>query len=125
MRWALILVAASLLAGCSARGDDDPFAYTRKPLYAGSFDLAALGEDHTVAQRFWVTDGSINNVRLLVWVNATQGTGAVSVYDPSGNLAISSSDEDGRTLPLRLGDWRVVVTGSSDAVGRVDVLALR
>lgn len=121
----LLTLAALFAAGCSARGDDDPFAYIRKPLYTGSFDLEHLGENHTASQRFWVTDGSIGSIKVQVWVNATAGAAVVKVMDPDGNVALSSDESTSSRFPLALGDWTVVVEGTQDAKGNVGVLVTR
>lgn len=119
---AVALVAA--FAGCSARGDPDPFAYMRKPLYVGGFDLAKVRgvEDD---QQFWVTDGSIAQVRVLVWVNATAGGATVVVEDPAGNVAMRTTQTTEGSFRLDLGAWTVRVLGTPDAAGDVAVLAVR
>ena len=120
-----ILVAAILLAGCTAKGDDhDPWAYTKKPLYTGGFDLARIAGE-TDSQAFRVTDGSIGAVRVLVWINATAGGGTVRVYDPSGNNVLTTSETAERSYGLQLGEWRVEVDGQPASVGRVHILAVR
>lgn len=121
----LLTLAALFAAGCSARGDDDPFAYIRKPLYTGSFDLEQLGENHTASQRFWVTDGSIGAIKVQVWVNATAGAAVVKVLDPDGNVAMATDEARSDQFPLALGDWSVVVEGTQDAKGMVGVFVTR
>ena len=122
------LVVAGLFvvaAGCTARGgDDDPWAYTRKPLYAGGFDLERIA-GQTDAQEFRVTDGSIGAIRVLVWVNATAGGGTVRIYDPSGDLRLTTSETVERQYGLQLGSWRVEVEGQPASAGVMHILAVR
>lgn len=127
MRLAPILVACVLAigSGCVAKAGQDPFAYTKKPIYAGGFDLDDLqGPDH---QEFRVEDGSIGAVRVHVWVNATAGGARADIQDPSGRTVLSTMEEAQEDLPLKLGVWRVTVTPSPDvpSAGHVGVLALR
>lgn len=127
MRRALVLalLAALVLAGCSARGGDaDPWAYTKKPLYTGGFSLERVASE-PASQEFRVSDGSIAAVRVLVWVNATQGGGTVRVYDPSGNLLLTTSETTERQYGLQLGAWRVEVEGLPGSTGLVHILAVR
>lgn len=125
MRQALVLlVLVALVAGCTATGEQDPFAYTKKPLYTGGFKLEQLGAE-TATQEFRVTDGSIATIRMLVWVNATAGGGTVSITDPSGKSVLTTSDTTERSVPLNLGAWKVAVTGEEGAAGIVHVLVVR
>ena len=123
---ATALVAALVLAGCAARGggENDPWAYTRKPLYAGGFDLARIAGE-TDSQVFRVTDGSIAAIRVLVWVNATAGGGTVRLFDPSGNLVLTTSETVERQYGLQLGEWRVEVDAQPASAGRVHILSVR
>lgn len=118
MRSLLVIVALVALAGCTAEGQD-PFAYMRKPLYTGWFDLAPLAEGSTDGQEFRVEDGSIAQIRLQVWVNATHGGGRVQVYDPSGDLVIDTTQPTLQTSGLELGVWRVVVSGAPAEDGAI------
>lgn len=115
------LLLASAFAGCAARGDDDPFAYMRKPLYASSYDLA----DAPIDDRFWVSDGSIAQVQVQVWVNVTEGDARVRVIDPAGHVSIDTTASTMQRFALRLGEWRVEVEASEGAVGEVGILATR
>lgn len=126
MRVAAFLLAASflLMAGCSAKGAQDPFAYTRKDLAHTSFDLA-LTQNKTDEQQFRVEDGSIATIQLRVWVNATAGHATVDIYGPSGKKALSTSETTSATVPIDLGVWRIVVTGTSDAAGDASIVATR
>lgn len=125
MRLALVLlVPVVLVAGCTATGQDDPFAYTKKPLYAGGFNLEKLGNG-TDTQEFRVQDGSIASIRMLVWVNATYGGATVTITDPSGRTVLTTSDTTERSSPLNLGAWKVNVTGREGSGGMVHVLVVR
>ena len=118
------LVLAAGLAGCAARGNDDPFAYMRKPLYAGSFDLSKT-IDEPKTDTFWVRDGSIAKVKIQVWVNQTAGDARVIVHDPSGNVALDTTSSTTGSFALNLGAWTVTVEGTEGAAGTVGVLATR
>lgn len=123
MLFAVLVVA--LLAGCSARGGDtDPWAYTRKPLYASGFDLARIAGG-TDSQMFQVTDGSIGMIRVLVWINATAGGGTVRIYDPGDRLMLTTSETVERQFGLELGQWRVEAEGQPESAGVIHVLAVR
>lgn len=125
MRTTLVaLLAILMLAGCTAEGGQDPWAYTKKPLYAGGFDLARISGT-TDAQEFRVTDGSIAAIRVLVWINATAGGATVRVFDPSGHTLFTTSETGERHYGLELGAWRVEVDGHAESAGRVHVLAVR
>lgn len=113
-----------LLAGCAAEGGEDPFAYMRKPLYAGGFDLARLG-DNAQTQEFRVTDGSIGQIRVQVWINATSGGASVTLRDPSGDLRMATDTTKEQRFPLDLGRWTVEVDGQAGSSGLVHVLATR
>lgn len=117
------LAAALVLAGCSAKGED-PFAYTRKPLYTGGFDLEDL-RDKTDLQTWRVEDGSITAMKVQVWVNATAGHAEVRILDPSGRDAFVTTENGERTFPLHLGQWRVHVKGDAEAAGHVGILVTR
>lgn len=121
----LALAVVVMLAGCSAKANrDDFFGYMRKPLYASGFDLAhAASAPQT--QEFFVEDGSIASVRIQVWINATAGSGDVSIYTPSGHLVWHATSTGEQSIPLELGAWKIVVAGSPDAAGHVDVLVTR
>lgn len=119
----LVLVAALLLAGCTAKGED-PFAYTKKPLYTGGFDLARLAGE-TDQQQFRVGDGSIAAIRIQVWVNATAGGAQVQILDPSGRAAVTTTESVDKTVPVNLGAWTVVVDGEPAAAGHVGILVTR
>ena len=122
------LLAAMVLAGCSANAQD-PFAYAKKPLYTGHFELDPLVGGKTDGLEFRVEDGSIGYVHVQVWVNATAGEGKVEIIDPSGRTVISTTTHAAQTFPLNLGVWKVVVTGTPDGEnglkGHVGVLATR
>lgn len=124
---ALLLVLAVAFAGCSAKGED-PLAYTKKPLYAGGFDLATLKND-TDEQQFRVQDGSIAQIKVNVWINATAGGARVNVYDPGGRMVLTTTETVARAYPLNLGQWRVVVEGMPDetgaASGLVNIIVMR
>lgn len=125
MRLALaLLVPALVLAGCTASGGADPFAYTRKPLYAGGFDLAELG-DGDESQTFRVSDGSIASIRMLVWVNATAGGATVTIADPAGKTAMTTSGTAERSVPLNLGAWTATIQGQAGSEGLVHILVVR
>lgn len=122
----LLVVAAALLAGCTASGDgQDPWAYTRRELYSGGFDLAKVSAAGTDGQVFRVTDGSIGAIRHLVWVNATAGTATVSITDPSGKTVLTTTETTERTTGLSLGQWGVQVDAPPGAQGRVHILVVR
>ncbi|HUR67991.1 MAG TPA: hypothetical protein VM370_02005 [Candidatus Thermoplasmatota archaeon] len=123
-RLVLPLVGALLLAGCSAQGQTDPFAYTKKPLYAGGFDLAKL-DGASERQEFRVSDGSIPAVQLNVWINATAGGASVIIRDPAGHVALETSETTSRAVGLNLGAWTVDVQGQPASAGIVHVLATR
>ncbi|HET6405727.1 MAG TPA: hypothetical protein VFH78_13880 [Candidatus Thermoplasmatota archaeon] len=126
-RLALLVTVAVLLAGCSARGsnpENDPWAYTKKPLYAGGFDLARVAGE-TDSQVFRVTDGSIAAIRVMVWINATAGGATVRVFDPSGNNVLTTSETIERQYGLQLGEWRVEVDGQPESAGIIHILAVR
>lgn len=118
------LLAILTLAGCTAEGGQDPWAYTKKPLYAGGFDLARVA-GATDAQEFRVTDGSIAAIRVFVWINATAGGATVRVFDPSGHALLTTSETVERQYGLELGAWRVEVDGQPESAGIVHVLAVR
>lgn len=122
-----LLLPALVLAGCSA-GADDPFAYTRKPLYTGYFDLDPLAGGKTDSQEFRVEDGSIGRIHVQVWINATAGRGQVDLVDPSGRTALTTTSSTTQSYPLTLGVWKVVVRGEPDGgalAGHVGVLVTR
>lgn len=123
---AILLVAATLLAGCTASGDaQDPWAYTRRELYSGGFDLERVAAGGSDGQVFRVTDGSIGQIRHLVWVNATAGTATVSILDPSGRTILTTSETAERFSGLALGEWSVRVEAPPGAAGRVHILVVR
>ena len=125
MRVAFALVAlAVLVAGCTASGQQDPFAYTKKPLYFGGFDMAKLA-GKSESQEFRVQDGSIVTVRLLVWVNATAGSATVTIADPSGRTILTTSETTERSTPLDLGAWKATVTAAEGSAGLVHILVVR
>lgn len=118
------LAASLLLAGCTATGQEDPFAYTRKPLYAGGFNLEKLaGASET--QEFRVTDGSIASVRMLVFVNATAGGATVTLTDPAGKTVLVTSETTERATALNLGAWKARVDVQQGSAGLVHVLVVR
>lgn len=122
---ALALLLALALAGCSARGGDtDPWAYTKKPIYTGGFNLERIAGD-TATQEFRVSDGSIAAIRVLVWVNATQGGGTVRLFDPSGNQVLTTTETTEHQYGLQLGAWRVEVDGLEGSTGLVHILVVR
>lgn len=121
---AALLMTATALAGCSAGADQDPFAYMRKPLYANKFDLAQVQGEPTTHQ-FWVSDGSIAQVVVQVWVNNTAGDARVIVKDPSGAVSLDTTTSTTGRYALNLGAWSVTVEGSEDAAGDVGVLVTR
>lgn len=128
MRPILLLAIASLLplAGCvgNAEGDDDRFAYMRKPLFATTFHLDPASNE-TQTQYFSVQDGSVINMRIYVWINATEGAATVNIINPSGNT-IATFDETGQTSAhVRLGSWQVDVTPQEATDARVDVRVMR
>lgn len=120
----LALAAALALAGCAARGDDDPFAYMRKPLYASSFDLSEL-QGTSKTHGFDVEDGSIAQLQVQVWVNATAGDARVVLRDPSGVVAMDTTTSKSMRFGLDLGRWTVTVEGSQGAAGDVGVMVTR
>jgi hypothetical protein len=125
MRAALaLLIPALFLAGCTATGDSDPFAYARKPLYTGGFEIAEIGEDGD-SQTFRVTDGSIASVRMLVWVNASAGGATVTIADPAGSTMMTTSETAERSVPLNLGVWTVDLQARPESVGLVHILVVR
>lgn len=122
----LLLVAlacALLAAGCTANGQD-PYAYAKKPLYTGGFNLAKVGPDGD-SQEFRVQDGSIASVRVQVWVNATKGGATVDVLDPSGRTLMSVTETTDRAFPLNLGAWKVRVKADEGSEGHVGILVTR
>lgn len=122
----LALLSLAPLTGCvgSAEGDNDPFAYMRKPLYASSFSLDDIGNESD-SQEFRVQDGSIFTIHAYVWVNATAGSATVTLTDPSGR-EVRTFDQTGKaSFPMELGAWHVKVTGADDPSGRVDVRVVR
>lgn len=124
-RLAPILLVAVLAAGCTAKGgDQDPWAYTKKPLYASGFNLERIaGSEET--QQFRVTDGSIAGIRMQVWVNATAGGGTVTIRDPGGKSILTTSSTADEVTMLNLGQWTVQVVGQAGSVGIVHVLVTR
>jgi hypothetical protein len=116
--FAVLLLAAVVLAGCSANAQD-PFAYAKKPLYTGHFELDPLVDGKTDSQEFRVEDGSIGYVRVQVWVNDTAGDATVEVLDPSGRAVLTTSANADQSFPLNLGVWKVVVRGAPDAEGKL------
>ena len=120
----LLVVAALVLAGCAARGNEDPFAYMRKPLYAGHFDLADA-QGTTATNKFWVDDGSIAQIRIQVWVNNTAGDARVVIKDPSNFTVLDTTSSVEQRFGLDLGAWTVTVEGSPEAAGNVGVLVTR
>ncbi|GEM_PF-5604643 len=126
MRWATALVVvAVVLAGCGAKASrDDLFGYMKKPLFASGFPL----EDARAApqsQQFFVEDGSMAGVIIYVWVNATAGSATVQVYNAHGDEVVHTTQTTSASLPLDLGAWKIVVSGTPDAAGRVDLLVTR
>lgn len=116
----LLVVLALVLAGCSAQGRQDPFAYAKKPLYSSHFDLDPLVGGKTDGQEFRVEDGSIAAVRVQVWVNATAGGANVEIKDPSGRVVMTTSGPHAdQSFPLNLGIWTVTVVGVPDAEGKL------
>ena len=115
---AALLLAAMVLAGCSANAQD-PFAYAKKPLYTGHFELEPLAGGKTDSQEFRVEDGSIGFVRVQLWVNNTAGDATVEVYDPAGRAVITTTTGVDQSFPLNLGVWKVVVRGTPDAEGKL------
>ena len=121
---ALLALAVMLtMAGCIAKANHDPYAYTRKPLYTGGFDLD--GRTAADEQQFRVEDGSIARVRAQVWVNATAGGALVEITDPSGRTVMSVTDDGEMGFPLHLGVWTVRVTPQGESTGHVSVLVTR
>ena len=112
----LLLVPALLLAGCAANAQD-PFAYAKKPLYTGHFELEPLAGGKTDSQQFRVEDGSIGYVNVRIWVNNTAGDSNVDVIDPSGKTVLSTTSHAEQAFPLNLGIWTVVVSGTPDESG--------
>lgn len=126
-RTALLLVAATLLAGCTASGGEDPWAYTKRELYSGGFDLTKVSarEGSTDNQEFRVTDGSIGAIRLLVWVNNTAGTPTITINDPSGRTILQTSQTTERQTSLALGAWTVRIDSPPGTEGRIHILVVR
>ncbi len=126
--FALLVVAAVALAGCSANAED-PFAYAKKPLYTGHFELEPLAEGKVDSQQFRVEDGSIAQVRVQVWVNNTAGDAKVEVVDPSGRTVLTTTTTTDQSFPLNLGVWKVLVSGTPDGEdglkGNVGILVTR
>lgn len=122
------LALAVALAGCTAQGGRDPFAYAKKPLYTGHFDLASMPVEGDT-QQFFVDDGSLTKFRIRVFVNATEGGGRVDVFGPSGQLVVSSSATSDQTIPVDLGAWTVKVYRQPGeggaAAGSVELLVTR
>lgn len=127
MRTFALLCTAVLLAGCASSGageSSDPWAYTRKPLYAGGFDLAKLaGTNET--QQFQVTDGSIGAIQAHVWINATQGGATVTLRDPSGKAVLTTTQTTQEQFGLNLGRWTATVEGLPGSSGSVHVIVVR
>lgn len=113
----LLLVPALLLAGCAANAQQDPFAYAKKPLYTGHFDLEPLAGGKVDSQQFRVEDGSIGFVNVRIWVNNTAGDAKVEIVDPSGRTVLTTTQHAEQAFPLNLGIWKVVVTGTPDESG--------
>lgn len=125
MRTAFALLAlAALVAGCTASGETDPWAYTKKPLYASGFQLDRIagGED---AQQFQVTDGSIASIRMQVWINATQGGGTLTIRDPGGRVVLETTETTERQTTLNLGQWTIHAAGLPGSAGTIHVLVTR
>ena len=121
---AFLVLAALFLAGCSARGANDPFAYMRKPLYTGHFDLdqvPAAGDGQT----FRVDDGSISFVRVQAWINATAGGGRVTVTDPSGYVRVDTTQDVDQRFAMELGAWQVHVEAQPGSAGSVEFFVTR
>jgi hypothetical protein len=122
---ALLVAALVPLAGCLGSADaEDPYAYMRKPLYASTFDLDSVG-DGADFQEFRVTDGSIVEIRIQVWVNSTAGDATVRVINPSGHTVFESTQSGSRLVMVELGAWRVEVEGANQPAGAVGVLVTR
>ena len=117
------LVVMLAMAGCIAKAKQDPFAYTRKPLYTGTFELDGLNA--TDGQQFRVEDGSIGQIHVQVWVNATAGGATVEIVDPSGQARMRVTDDAAQGFPLNLGVWSVRVTPDGEASGDVSILVTR
>ncbi|MFA5860908.1 MAG: hypothetical protein WDA16_04360 [Candidatus Thermoplasmatota archaeon] len=128
MRRALVIaiLASVFLAGCAVRGEkQDPFAYTKKPLYTGHFDLADM-RDGADSQEFRVEDGSIPSVHVRAWMNMTSGGAArLDVVDSSGRLVWTTSSTGETNAATNLGTWTVNVNALSGATGTIDVVAAR
>lgn len=122
----IVLLASVLLAGCVARGEkQDPFAYTKKPLYVGHFDLVEL-KNGTAAQEFRVEDGSIAAVHLRAWINLTSGASArLDVVDSSGRPVWATMSTGEATAATNLGTWSVNLSAPPGTAGTVDVVAAR
>ena len=120
----LAVVAAVVLAGCSAQESTDPYAYTKKELYSGGFDLARIAGT-TDSQEFRVTDGSIAEIKIMVWINATAGGATVTIRDPGGDVVLETSETTERSFGLELGAWKVEVAGQPASAGRVHLLVVR
>ena len=124
-RIVLAILIVAMLAGCSAKGSkDDFFGYMKKPLYASSFNLERT-RAAPQSEQFFVEDGSIGTISIQIWVNATAGAGTVQVYDPTGAEVIHTMQSMKQPFSLSLGAWKIVVTASPDAVGKVDALVTR
>lgn len=121
---ALALAAATLVAGCAARGDVDPFAYMKKPLYNGAFDLADVAGGN-VTHQFWVTDGSIAEIHARLSVEAAAGSARMILRDPSGAVAIDTAVDVDKRLALDLGAWSITIEASPDARGDAAALITR
>lgn len=117
------LACALLAAGCTANGQD-PYAYAKKPLYTGGFNLERVGPEGD-SQEFRVQDGSIASIRVQVWFNGTAGDATVEVSDPSGRVVLTTTETADRSFPLNLGAWRVSVKASEGSTGHIGVLVTR
>lgn len=120
----LALAVALVTAGCAARGNDDPFAYMQKPIHIDKFDLAETAND-SITRQFWVTDGSIKQIQIQVWVNNTAGDARVVIKDPAGYETINTTASTMHRFGLNLGAWSITVSGSEDAAGDVGVVIVR
>lgn len=120
-----LLLAATLLAGCTATGGQDPWAYTKKELYSGGFQLDRVATAGTDGQAFRVTDGSIASIRHLVWINATAGSATVTISDPSGRVVLTTTETAEQLTGLALGEWTVRIDAPPGAQGIVHILVVR